>query len=156
MMQKLLKEQLLRHLNGGEAFKNVENLLEDISYKKTGERPVGLPYSFYEVFYHMVYAQKDILNFCLAESYVMPSWPKDYWPAEKKAETKEEWKSLVSDFFEDRKKLVAFIEDENTDLMQVVKHGEQQSVLRELMLVVEHNAYHTGQLAIILRLLGLM
>ncbi|MEH6659070.1 DinB family protein [Leeuwenhoekiella marinoflava] len=156
MAQKLLKEQLLRHLHGGEAFKNVEDLLEDISYKKSGERPVGLPYSFYEVFYHMAYAQKDILNFCLAESYAMPSWPKDYWPAEKKAKTKEEWKSLVSEFFEDRKLLMAFIEDENTDLLQVVKHGEEQRVLRELMLVIEHNAYHTGQLAIILRLLGLI
>ena len=156
MAQKLLKEQLLRHLHGGEAFKNVEDLLEDISYKKSGERPVGLPYSFYEVFYHMAYAQKDILNFCLAESYTMPSWPKAYWPAEKKAKTKEEWKSLVSEFFEDRKLLMAFIEDENTDLLQVVKHGEEQRVLRELMLVIEHNAYHTGQLAIILRLLGLI
>lgn len=156
MTQTLLKEQLLRHLNGGEAFKKVEDLLEDISYKKSGERPVGLPYSFYEVFYHMVYAQKDILNFCLAESYVMPSWPKDYWPTEKKAQTKEEWKSLVSEFFDDRNVLIAFIEDEKTDLLQVVKHGEKQSVLRELMLVIEHNAYHAGQLAIILRLLGLI
>ena len=86
----------------------------------------------------------------------MPSWPKDYWPAEKKAKTKEEWKSLVSEFFEDRKLLMAFIKDENTDLLQVVKHGEEQRVLRELMLVIEHNAYHTGQLAIILRLLGLI
>ncbi|MFD2828818.1 putative damage-inducible protein DinB [Leeuwenhoekiella aestuarii] len=156
MTQTLLKEQLLRHLQGGEAFKNVEDLLEDISYKKSGERPVGLPYSFYEVFYHMVYAQKDILNFCLAESYVTPSWPKDYWPTENRAETKEEWKSLVSDFFEDRNVLIAFIEDEKTDLLQVVKHGDKQSVLRELMLVIEHNAYHAGQLAIILRLLGLI
>lgn len=156
MAQKLIKEQLLKHLKGGEAFKNLDDLLEEISFKKTGERPVGLPYSFYEIFYHMVYAQKDILNFCTAESYVMPSWPKDYWSAEKKAASKEEWKTLVADFFEDRQALIAFIEEEQTDLLQVVKHGEKQSVLRELMLVVEHNAYHTGQLAIILRLLGLI
>ena len=156
MKEDFIKKQLIKHLQGGGAFMPVPKMLEEVTFEQVGKRPEGLPYSFYEVFYHMVYAQKDILNFCLAESYVMPSWPKDYWPTEKKAQTKEEWKSLVSEFFDDRNVLIAFIEDEKTDLLQVVKHGEKQSVLRELMLVIEHNAYHAGQLAIILRLLGLI
>ena len=51
MEEALLKEQLLKHLKGGEAFTPVSELLDKISFKKSGKRPLGLPYSFYEVFY---------------------------------------------------------------------------------------------------------
>ncbi|PHS02747.1 MAG: hypothetical protein COA80_00265 [Leeuwenhoekiella sp.] len=155
MQAAAIKAQLLKHLKGGEAFMPVEDLLEKVKYKRIGERPVGLPYSFYEVFYHMFYAQRDLLDFCTAESYKTPSWPKDYWPSEKTAETKEEWQALKQDFFKDRNALVAFIENTETDLLGIAKHGEKQQILRELMLAIEHNAYHLGQLVIIARLLGL-
>ncbi|MGO4912961.1 DinB family protein [Leeuwenhoekiella sp. W20_SRS_FM14] len=155
MSKAQLKSHLLRHLKGGEAFMPIDDLLDKISFKNIGDRPVGLPYSFYEIFYHIKYAQKDILDFCTSEHYALPNWPADYWPLEKTAETKKGWKLLKEDFFTDRMLLTSFIENEQTDLMAVAKHGEKQSVLRELMLVIEHNAYHTGQLAIILRLLGL-
>ncbi|MCC4213991.1 DinB family protein [Leeuwenhoekiella parthenopeia] len=155
MQAELIKAQLLRHLKGGEAFMPVEDLLDKVRYKRIGERPVGLPYSFYEVFYHMFYAQRDLLDFCTAESYKTPSWPKDYWSSEKTAETKEDWQALKQDFFKDRNALVAFIENPETDLLGIAKHGEKQQILRELMLAIEHNAYHLGQLVIIARLLGL-
>ena len=133
----------------------VDDLLEKVKFKKVGERPVGLPYSFYEVFYHMVYAQKDLLDFCTASSYKIPNWPRDYWPPEKTAHSKQDWQALKSDFFEDREALSAFILESDTDLLSTAKHGTKQSVLREIMLVIEHNAYHTGQLVVIARLLGL-
>lgn len=151
----VLKAQLLKHLKGGEAFMPIDELFEKINYKSLGDRPVGLPYSFYEIFYHIRYAQKDILDFCISENYLLPNWPADYWPSDKAPESKQEWKKLKADFFEERLLLSEFIEDESTDLLAIAKHGEKQSVLRELMLVIEHNAYHTGQLVTILRLLGL-
>ena len=156
MADQALKEQLLRHLKGGEAFMPVSELLEKISFKKSGKRPVGLPYSFYEIFYHMVYAQKDILSYCTAEDYKLPAWPRDYWPDASSAVSKESWEALKNQFKEDQKQLAVFVETVDTHLLDVVKHGKEQTVLRELMLVIEHNAYHAGQLAIILRLLGLL
>ncbi len=155
MQAAAIKAQLLKHLKGGEAFMPVEDLLEKIKYKRIGERPVGLPYSFYEVFYHMFYAQRDLLDFCTADSYKTPSWPKDYWPSEKTTETKEDWQTLKQDFFKDRNALIAFIENPETDLLDVAKNGDKQLVLRELMLAIEHNAYHLGQLVVIARLLAL-
>jgi len=156
MEEALLKEQLLKHLKGGEAFTPVSELLDKISFKKSGKRPLGLPYSFYEVFYHMVYAQKDILDFCIAEVYNTPSWPKDYWPGSNTAATKEEWQALQQQFYTDQEALREFIDTTDLSLLDTPKHGKEQTIVRELALVLEHNAYHTGQLAIILRLLGLL
>ena len=149
-----IKAQLLRHLKGGEAFMSIDDLLDKMKYKRIGERPVGLPYSFYEVFYHMYYAQRDLLDFCTAETYKTPSWPKDYWSSEKTASSKEDWNTLKESFFKDRNSLISFIENPETDLLSIAKNGEKQLVLRELILAIEHNAYHLGQLVVIARLLG--
>ncbi|WP_416440773.1 DinB family protein [Leeuwenhoekiella sp. A16] len=148
-------KRLVKHLEGGEAFSPIKTFLDEITFDKLGERPHGLPYSFYEIFYHMRYAQHDILQFCVADDYQESKWPDDYWPEEQAPKTENEWKNLKNSFFRDRDDLVKFISDSPDKLMQPVKNGEDQTLLRELMLVVEHSAYHTGQLVIILRLLGL-
>ncbi len=155
MQVEALKSLMVRHLKSGEAFMPVQELLEKVKFKRIGERPVGLPYSFYEVFYHMFYAQRDLLQFCTAASYKAPSWPKDYWPQEKSTESKEEWIALKKAFFDDRNELITLVENQQTDLFSIAKHGEKQLVIREILLAIEHNAYHAGQLVVIARLLGL-
>ena len=150
-----MKEQLVKHLQGGEAYLSLANFLDEIPYDKVGKRPGSLPYSFYEVFYHIAYAQKDIIDYCIAEGYKSPNWPDDYWPDIQFPETEEDWEELKADYFECRKDFEDFIMDPENRLMQPVKNGEEHSLLRELMLVIEHTSYHTGQLLVILRLLGL-
>ncbi len=154
-MDALMKERLIKHLEGGQAFTSITDFIEEITFEKVGVRLNGLPYSFYELFYHITYAQKDILDFCQSKSYKTPNWPDDYWPKNSKPNTEEDWDKLKSEYFEDRKNLADFVNDPNNDLMQPVKNGKDQTLLREILLVIEHSAYHTGQLIIILRLLGL-
>ncbi|MEH6406458.1 MAG: DinB family protein [Leeuwenhoekiella sp.] len=147
--------RLAKHLEGGEAFTSVEKFLDEITFEKVGVRPHNLPYSFYEIFYHMTYAQRDILDFCASDSYETREWPKDYWPSKQEPQTENEWKNLQSNYFRERDELIKFVSDAPDTLLQTVKNGKDQTLLREIMLVIEHNAYHTGQLAIILRLLQL-
>lgn len=149
------KEQLVSHLNGGHAFIPVDELLKKISFKDVGKRPTGLPYSFYEQFYHLRFTQKDILEYCRDKDYKEKSWPADYWPGQQTPNTEEEWEQLKSDFFSEREALAKLITDPGNDLSDHVPSNEKHSILREIMLVIEHTAYHTGQLLIILRLLGL-
>ncbi|MBZ9630831.1 DinB family protein [Salegentibacter sp. LM13S] len=149
------KEQLVKHLKGGEAFMPLEDFIDIISFEKLGERPHNLPYSFYELFYHIVYAQKDILEFSASQDYKRSKWPDDYWPNEQAPRTVEAWEKLKKDYFQDRERLKDFILDAENDLNQQVKNSENQTLLREILLVIEHTAYHTGQMIIILRLLGL-
>lgn len=149
------KEQLVSHLSGGHAFMPVEELLKKISFKDVGKRPKGLPYSFYEQFYHLKFTQQDILNYCRNKDYEEHSWPEDYWPDHQAPSNEKEWEQLKSDFFKEREALAAHVLDPENDLSDPVPSNEKHSIFREIMLVIEHTAYHTGQLLIILRLLGL-
>lgn len=149
------ERQLKKHLFGGEAFVPVDKLPEKIPFERLGERPAGLPYSFYELFYHIFFTQRDILHYCLKSNYVAPSWPEDYWPKEQAPQKVEEWKELQSSFFEDRKQLEKIISSGETGLSARVPSGKDHSIFREMLLVIEHTAYHTGQLVMVLRLLGL-
>lgn len=153
--QTKMREQLVKHLNGGEAFTPLEEFIDEIPFEKLGERPEGLPYSFYELFYHIVFAQKDIVEFSISGSYETSTWPDDYWPKEQAPADEQAWSKLKNEYFEDRKLFADFLLDENNDLLKPVKNGKTQSLLRETMLIIEHTAYHSGELLVILRLLGL-
>lgn len=153
MNTELIKTQLLKHLEGGEAFLPLGEVIERFDVHQAGIRMNGLPYSAYELFYHICYAQKDILNFCKADEYITPGWPDDYWPGKQAPKDKAEWEALKKSYFNDRKELAALAENPGA-LTETVKHGDSQSLLRELLLVIEHTAYHTGQLVVIWRLMS--
>lgn len=148
------REQLVKHLEGGLAYASIESFLDAIPFEKIGIRPEGLPYSFYEIFFHIAFAQKDILEYTISGDYQTHNWPDDYWPGRPAPIDQDEWENLKSEYFEDRRLFKNFILDLNNDLNQPVRNSEEHTLLRELFLVVEHTAYHTGQLLIIQRLLG--
>lgn len=153
---KLIKERLSKHLYGGEAFMPLIDMLKIISFEDVNTRPSNLPYSFYELFYHVVFAQKDIVKFTCSDDYTEPKWPDYYWPKEKICRSEEEWINLKAEFLTDRERLKNFMIDDKNSLTDIVKNGkDEQTLLREILLVIEHTAYHTGQMMIILRLLNL-
>ncbi|APG60002.1 hypothetical protein LPB144_06045 [Christiangramia salexigens] len=148
------RAQLIKHLEGGLAFASIDSLLDKIPFEKLDIRPEGLPYSFYEVFFHICFAQKDILEYTISGDYQTRDWPDDYWPSKQAPADQKEWESMMADYFEDRRLLKDFIRDPNNDLNKGVVNSKENSLLREFLLVIEHTAYHTGQLVIIQRLLG--
>jgi len=148
-----LRRQLIKQIEGGQAFVKIESLLQEIPFEQLGVRPEDLPYSFYELFFHMRVAQYDILDFSTNPGYQAPAWPDDYWPLTASPENQDEWEQLKAGFFSERKKFCDFISDADIDLFTPLPQGDGQTLLREAMLILEHNAYHTGQLAVLLRLL---
>ena len=50
--------------------------------------------------------------------------------------------------------MCALVEDESTDLYAKIPHGDGQTLLREALLVADHNAYHVGQLVLVRKALG--
>jgi uncharacterized damage-inducible protein DinB len=152
---KKIREQLVKQLKGGEAFTPVENLLEEIFFEQTGIVPGGLPYSFYQLFYHIRLAQHDILAFSRNPAYESPKWPEGYWPDQKAPASEQGWQQLVESYFAERKELCDYILDTSNNLLEPFPHGSGQTLLREALLVIEHTSYHTGQLLVVLRLLGL-
>lgn len=152
---KEIKDQLIEHLKGGLAFTPVSEILEFISTEKLCERPHNLPYSFFEIFYHMRFAQQDLLAYMKNDNYKHKQWPQDYWPKDNKIDSAEAWESLINSFFKEEKELVEFLQEPKNDIFRPVHPETNHSILREILLVIEHNAYHTGQLLIVLRSLGL-
>lgn len=151
-----IRERLAKHLNGGEAFMPVTEMLGKISFEDINTRPSNLPYSFYELFFHIVFTQKDIVKFTCSDDYTAPKWPEYYWPKEKICKSKEDWESLKAEYTTDRERLRNYLLDESNSLTDAVKNGKgEQTLLREVLLVIEHSAYHTGQMMILLRLLNL-
>ena len=152
---KAIKQQMIRHLRGGEAFVRLSEILPKTTYDKTGIRPANLPYSVYELFYHICFTQQDLLNYCTQKDYIAPNWPEAYWPQTQAPTNQKEWEELQKDFYKTQNELIALLKKEETDLLQPVESNKEHSLLREVVLVIEHNAYHSGQLVILLRLLGI-
>lgn len=148
------RTQLSIHLMGGEAFMPVDEMLKKIPLEKVGLRPEGLPYSFYELFFHITFAQKDILEYTISGEYETSEWPDDYWPDSKAPKDEEAWEKLKKEYFDDRNMLKEYIMDKKNKLEDPVRNSEDHTLLRELLLVIEHSAYHTGQLLTVMRLLG--
>lgn len=151
---RVTREQIVQQLEGGQAFLEVEKLLEEVDFEDLGKRPSGLPYSFFEQFFHMRVAQFDVLDFIRNTYYEPKNWPEDFWPVETEPASEEEWNQLKESYFKERNELMNIILDEKNGLHAEVNHGEGQTLLSEVLMVLQHNAYHTGQLAIIFRLLN--
>jgi len=152
--QALIKQQLVKHIKGGQAFAPIDTVLDNMPYKKIGIVPDGLPYSFYQLFYHIRFAQSDILGYCLDDGYQAPNWPDDYWPEKTVSENEDEWHRLMNVYFDEREEFCDLLLSDDTQLMAPFKSNESHNMLRQAELIIEHSAYHTGQLYIIYRLLN--
>ena len=150
-----MKEQLVKHLKGGEAFMPISEMLEKITYSELGTRSAGLPYSFYEIFCHIRFTQKDILDYCTQSDYASQDWPDEYWPKEQAPEDQAAWDRVKNDYFTERQALEDLILSPDTVLSNTVPSGGSHTFFREILLVIEHTSYHSGQLLILLRHLGL-
>jgi len=149
-----LRQQLVKHLEGGEAFIPVDEIVDRMPFEKIGIIPENLPYSFWQQFYHLRYAQCDILDFCRNPDYTPVKWPDDYWPNEPAPKNQREWRETIDAYFSERAEMAELIANPANDLTKPIPHGEGQTLLREVLLIIEHTAYHTGQMLVILRLLN--
>jgi len=148
-----IRNRLVQHLKGGHAYTPIDKLIEKVPYDQLGIVPDGLPYSFYQLFYHIRYGQHDILQYCINDDYQTPAWPDDYWPGQAAPASENEWQILVSKYFNEREALCDLVQDVDNDLLKPFTQNPNHNLFREILLVKEHSAYHIGQLFVIYRLL---
>jgi len=150
----VLREQLVQLLRGGHAHATFDDAIRDFPLDQIGVRPAGAPYSAWELLEHMRIAQKDILEFSRSAEYVSPQWPEGYWPKSPAPERKGQWNESVVAFRHDLAEFEAIIQDPAQDLNRKFPWGDGQTLLREALLIADHNSYHLGQLVLVRRLLG--
>jgi uncharacterized damage-inducible protein DinB len=151
---KVLRDEVLHLLRGGNAHIGFEQAVANMPEALRGKRPRGTPYTPWQQLEHMRIAQWDILEYIRNPHHKSPEWPEGYWPGEA-APARTAWAKSVKAFQADRQALVDFAADPATDLLaRIPADPDGPTILHELVLVADHNAYHLGQLIVLRRLLG--
>jgi hypothetical protein len=151
---KVLREHLLNLLKGDGAHADFEAAVKNLPPGLQGKRPKGSEHSPWEVLEHLRIAQWDILEFSRNAKHVSPEFPSGYWPSNPGPPNEKAWDKSADAFRSDLKAMVELVANESTDLFTPIAHGEGKTILREALLVADHNAYHLGELVLLRRLLG--
>jgi hypothetical protein len=152
---RLLKELELQ-LNGGNAHAKFDDVVGGLAPKLRGVAPEGMPYSTWQLLEHIRIAQRDILEFCQNEdgSYESMNWPEDYWPKNEAPPSSKAWEKSITDYHADLKKFLKLIRDPKRDLFAPFPWGSGQTLFHEAMLLMDHAAYHLGEIVAVRRVLG--
>jgi hypothetical protein len=149
-----LRKHLIELLDGAQAHAAFDKVIVDFPPKLRGEIPNGLPHSAWMLLEHMRLAQWDILDFSRNPKYKELKWPEDYWPNNPAPPSEAAWDKCVKSFHDDLAAMKKLVSDPKTDLFAKIPWGEGQTILREAMLVADHNSHHLGQFIDVRRLLG--
>ncbi|PIQ21648.1 MAG: ABC transporter [Cytophagales bacterium CG18_big_fil_WC_8_21_14_2_50_42_9] len=150
----LLRDQLIKLLQSGQAFKPLPEVLQGITAADAGKKVPKLPYTLWQVIEHLRIALYDILDFSRDPNYESPEWPAGYWPQEEKPANQAALDKSIQSILDGLDAMIKLVQDPANDLFKPFVHGSGQNLLREAMLVAEHNAYHLGEIVVLRRLLG--
>jgi DinB superfamily len=149
-----LREHVLYLLRGEGAHLDFEKAIAGLPPDLRGAKPPGQPHTPWRLLEHLRLAQWDILEFARNPAHVSPHFPEGYWPEGDAPPDDGAWDRSVASFRADLRAMQDLITDPRTNLFAPIPHGEGQTLLREGLLVADHNAYHLGQLVLLRRLLG--
>jgi len=149
-----LRKHVVELLTLGQAHATFDQAVKDLPVELRGKVPKGGEHSPWQLLEHLRLAQWDILDFSRNAKYQALKWPDDYWPKERAPADEKAWDKSVRAFKKDLKEMCALVEDPKTDLFAKISHGDGQTILREALLVADHNAYHVGQLVLVRKMLG--
>ena len=145
------RNELIALLTEDHAHAGFDAAVKDFPAALQGERPNGLPHSAYQLLEHLRIAQWDIVEYALNPKHKSPEFPDGYWPKSPEPPDTKAWDKSVAAFRADRKKLVAALQ--KADLLAPIEFANAQSLASKTILLIDHNAYHLGQLLLLRRLL---
>lgn len=149
-----LREQVVYLLKGGGAHVHFMDALEGFPAGKYGVFASPLPHTGWQLLEHTRIAQWDILEFSRNAKHVSPDFPGGYWPKTPMPPNEEAWGVSVIAFQRDLEEMVKLVQNPRTDLFAKLSHGDGQTILREALVLADHNSYHLGQLVDLRRALG--
>jgi hypothetical protein len=149
-----LRQHLLELLKGGHAHATFEDAIKNLPVKLRGAKPEQFPHSTWMIVEHIRIAQWDILEFSRNSKHKSPKWPEGYWPKTAEPPSADAWNESVEQVRRDNQAMQDLVKDPKTDLFAKIAWGDGQTILREALLVADHNAYHVAQIVDVRRLLG--
>lgn len=157
MDETTLRRELTNLLTVRQAHMDFEDAMAEFPPEHVNTRPPNCAYTFWHLVEHLRLAQRDIIEYILADDYAWPTFPNDYWPSSDAICDWAEWLQSVDAFLSDRAALVALVNDPAIDLFAPLPNSAEQrhTLLREIHVVAAHNAYHTGELGILRQVMQL-
>lgn len=150
-----LRAHLVYLLKGGGAHVYAEDALQDFPARKRGAFAKGLKHTAWQLLEHMRIAQWDIVEFCQKAKHVSPDFPEGYWPKTPVPSNEAAWKKSVRAFNDGLDQMIRLVKNPKTDLYAKIPHGQGQTILREVLVLADHNTYHLGQIVDLRRALGI-
>ena len=154
MNDPIFRQQLVDLLTKGQAHVTFADAVRDLSPDLRGRRPARGIHSVWETVEHLRIAQEDILRYTLEAGWESPAFPSGYWPAPESVPTDTEWRASLEAFKRDLDGACALARDPGRDLTALIPHGEGRTYLRQILLIADHNSYHTGEIVQARKLLG--
>lgn len=156
MSDSLIRSQLVNLLTVRQAHMSLEDAVKGFPATHFNTKPTNVEYSFWHLLEHIRIAQWDILDYSRNPQYKHIEWPRDYWPAKDTLTDQAGWNRTLDQLTADRDTLVALIQDPKSDLYAAIPHGSDgHTILREILVVAQHNSYHLGEFAILRQVMGL-
>jgi len=149
-----LRDHLVELLAEGHAHVTFKAAIADWPAELRGAKPPGQPFTPWRLLEHIRISQWDIVEFTKSAQHVSPEWPAGYWPTRDAPPDAAAWDKSVAKVKRDLREMERIVTDPKTDLFARIPHGTGQTVLREALVLADHNAYHLGQLVLLRRLLG--
>ncbi len=150
----MLRRQLARALDGVDARMTLAEAVADFPDEAINTRPPNVAYTPWHLLEHIRLTQVDILEYVLVDDYVEHRWPDDFWPDRDAVATREQWDETISRFHADVEALKALVLDPERDLTAVIPGTPGHTLLREVRIVADHNAYHVGEFAVLRQVMG--
>jgi hypothetical protein len=152
---KSLREHLLYLLKGGGAHISFDDAMGDWTLQLTVVKVANFPHTAWMLLEHLRLAQWDILEFSRNPKYVSADWPEGYWPKSEAPPDEKAWISSTAAFKKDLRTMERLVADPTVDLYALIPWGDGQTILREALLLADHNAYHLGQLVMLRKSIGI-
>jgi hypothetical protein len=149
-----IRTWLSAFLTGEHAHMTLEEAVKDFPLDKINLQAPNSTYTPWRLLEHIRITQQDILEYMKNPKYKEISWPKEYWPEEGVHATPEQWKKSITQFTRDLHEIISLLQSPGTDLAAMTPQKDGQSVLREILLIIDHNAYHIGEFAILRDVMG--
>ncbi len=152
-----LRKHVLALVDSSEAHIGIDEAVSGIPPRLVGVRPAGAAHTAWQLLEHLRICQWDILEFSRNPKHVSPAWPDGYWPTTDAPPDEEAWQMSIAALHADLRAMQDLIDDPKLDLFARVNHRgakAKHTLLREALLIADHNAYHLGQLVLLRRLLG--
>ena len=151
---KSLRDHLLYLLKGGGAHISFDDAMGDWTLQLAGVKVMNFPHTAWMLLEHMRLAQWDILDFSRNSNHVSPAWPEGYWPKSEAPQDEKAWIARIASFKKDLRTMQRLVSDQRVDLYVPIPWGDGQTILREALLLADHNAYHLGQLVMLRKSIG--